>query len=321
MRILVFSIFFLTIHCFAETNTKQVWAKFVKITEEGTKAEVLDVLSGEVKNRAARFGVNELKESINKSWLMNKAFLDGEDTLLINISKNKIKQTALFKFEDKKWKLYELRHGFANSKLSTAQKMLLGSYYRTEKIALKVKMQRIHKSVSEYALKNENSMILEPENIGINKRDLVYNCPREGTEKKLLFAIGFKFTKKRQYILAVTEDPLKDKHYALFDDGHIAEITKRKFKKHLSDFQPSNEKTVNLTKQKEQHIAKLIKQLGAESFRERKASKQKMLQLEYEVLAYLNTKEKETEDIETKESLKEIIKTITERGPTRTPHK
>lgn len=175
------------------------------------------------------------------------------------------------------------------------------------------RLKQIGTTYAMYFTDGTTDTIPTPQAVDVDESIKTYVHPETGKVEKFHFIQpGYKYTGNQRMLLAVTNKPVADSYWAVFEDGHVASISSQEFKRQKGIFGliKLKAKNVTLDEKLKNEVNQLIKQLGASKFRERKAAKKDLLSKGSSIISYLET-QKENPDFEIAVSIKEIIKELT----------
>ena len=181
----------------------------------------------------------------------------------------------------------------------------------------KSRLKQIGTTYAMYFTDGGEPILPTPQVVDLDETIYTYFHPETGKNEKFLFIQpGYRYSGSADLLLAVTNKPINGKYLACFEDGHVENISVEFFKQHALVLGLKKEKTnhKDVPKEAQAELKKLIDQLGARKFKERKEAKTKILEKGPDILGFL-IKNRENPDFEIKVSINEIIKTLEGKVP------
>ena len=175
---------------------------------------------------------------------------------------------------------------------------------------VKSNLKSIGTSYAMYFTDGLNTFIPHHSKIDMDPAILTYTHPETQKEKNFLFIMpGYEYSGNSTLVISVTDAPILGKHIAVFEDGHVENISKDQFQRLAPTFGLHLIKTVEakLNEETINDLFKLIEKLGAQKYKDRKAAKAAILKLGPDVQKFL-VKHQNDPDFEIKVSIKEILK-------------
>ena len=309
-------ILLLTLNCLHAQNdeTKEseawtAWKKLEKVIFENNEKETIALLSGRMKGGFFRFGMTSINTEVRK---MEAKFVREfpnkiNNTRFLTVNVKGEQRTLLFIKEGKEWLFDEQ----LSEAYTTAEDAAIGF----GQFIAQQKLQDIFNSIVQYCNSKNTKRIPPPEEMEFEKGFLTYRNPADGKKNNILVVRNVDYEGKSNLLLAVTENIIGAAHHAVFEDNRTGTVSKVDFAKHLDVLGKGKNSTIVLS---EKQIQILINQLGAKKSKDRKDAREKLLQLDENALKTL-VKFKESEDLEVKLSMKEIIEEISKKSSTKRP--
>lgn len=181
----------------------------------------------------------------------------------------------------------------------------------------KSRLKQIGTTYAMYFTDGGEPILPTPKVVEVDDSLYTYYHPETGKNEKFLFIQpGYRYSGSADLLLAVTNKPINGKYLACFEDGHVENISVEFFKQHAFVLGLQKEKTTykKVPEDTQAELKKLIQQLGAKKYKERKEAKAKILEQGPDILGYL-IENKENPDFEIKVSISEIINTLEGKVP------
>ena len=308
--IVIFSI--LLNFSFAEDKPGESWKAWKKLEEvilANKEQESLALLSGRMKDGFFRFGMTNINNEVRN---MEAKFVrefpnDANNTRFLVIDVKGELRTLMFIKEGKEW-LFDEQVSEAYTSAEDAA-IGLGQFIAQQQL------QKVYGAVVSYCNTNNIKRIPPPEEMKFAKDLLKYRDPASGKLKNIHLVRNVDFVGNFNLLLAVTENIIGAAHHAIFEDNHLGTVTKEQFAEHKDVLGLGENASIVLT---EKEIEKWVKQLGAAKSKDRKEARDKLLQLDENALKVL-VKHRDSDDLEIKLSMKEIIEAISKKSSTKRP--
>ena len=284
----------------------KAWQHMERTILSGKEKKSLELLSGRMKEGFIRFGMDSIMAEVKAMQpVFIREFTNKNKNvlyLIINVQGDErtlmfIKQDKIWTFDDQNNENYKDPEEALNS-LTVMQ--------------VQNKLKSIGEAVYTHFFTNNKKKILgSPDDMKVDKKNLKYFDPEDKKELDILMVKDLPYEGSANLLLAVTEKPINDSHYAVFEDGSVKSITIQQFKLHLNlDGIKANVKyDQQFDQQYSQKLKDLINGLGAASFKDRKKAKSGLIEEGRKILPFLR-KNSQHDDFEVRVSIKEIIKEI-----------
>lgn len=184
--------------------------------------------------------------------------------------------------------------------------------YQAQYAKTKSRLKQIGLTYAMYFTDDKKVILPTPDIVEVDPGVRNYTNPQTGKLEKFLYVQpGYVYSGSSQLLLAVTEKPISGLYLACFEDGHVATITADQFKQHIFILGLKKNKVnyKELDAETQQDLTKLIAQLGAKKFKERKAAKAKLLSRSPEIIQFLE-QNLNNPNFEIKVSIQEVIKEL-----------
>lgn len=191
---------------------------------------------------------------------------------------------------------------------------LIISVFADKKSTMHVRsnLKSIATSYAMYFTSGINTFIPHHSKIGMTPSILTYIHPETKKKKNFLFIMpGYEYSGNSTLIISVTDIPIFGNHIAVFEDGHVENISKEQFRELAPTFGLQLDKIVKveLNEETKNQLLKLIEKLGAQKLKERKAAQTAILKFGPDVQNFL-VKHQNHSDFEIKVSIKEILEEL-----------
>ena len=296
----------------------KTWETFIQHVKDQDEEKVKELLSEEMQGMMLNRGIEDMARGLDRIHFEFVREFAGKD-------KNKDKMYLVMKVEDRPGTVVFTQKD--NKWLITTmdQKEIKGpeDIDKIDMDAIKTARTRAKLAVVKSNLKNigtaiatyfaDGTFINYPEkfeDLEIPEEILTYEHPETGKQHKFLFLKlkGFSFQGSSQYITAITDVKIMGKYWAVFEDAHVDSLSDEDFEKHkvFLGLKKADKKGSYTDEEKKEMLA-LIKQLGAQKFKERKAAEKALKDMGEKIVPFLKENLKQ-DDFEITASLKDIIK-------------
>jgi len=282
----------------------QAWKKLEKVILANDEKQSLALLSGRMKEGFFKFGMESINNEVQQMQakfvreLVNKA----GNTRFVIVNVQGELRTLMFIKDKEEWLFDEQTSESYDTSEDAA--ISLGQFIAHQQLT------KIYESVVAYCNKNNVKRIPPPKEMELDKRLLSYRDPATGKSKNIKIIRNVDFVGNSKFLLAVTENIIGAAHHAVFEDARIGIVSREKYKEHKQVLGIIDGDTIVLS---EKEINKQISILGKGKSKERKAAREILLKLDESSLKYM-IKHKESDDLETRLSIKEIIEHISKKS-------
>lgn len=291
-------------------SPKQVWEKFVDAAKAGDVDTMLKLSTESWRELVKRGGKKRLMQEfgeipfVAEKEIIGKGKNAGTATLAMRMLNNQNNVITLEFILDEKGSGWLIK-GFKGMTRMRRHDVGISNLKNLQQIGLACRMySNVH---------NENF----PPNLnalktgGFLENDAIYLWTNSKTGKKIpfIYCPGLTEASSIDFILATAPMSVNGMRETLYVDGHVKNISEKKFKK-IAATQKWNPMDVvkkeDIPKDKKALIEKLIKQLGNKKFKVRRDAKKSLISMGYEATPILEDHLKDP-DPEIKMSLKEIL--------------
>lgn len=287
----------------------KAWKKLEKVILDNNEKESIALLSGRMKDGFFRFGMISINTEVRamEAKFVREFANEVANTSFLTVNVKGEQRTLMFIKSGKEWLFDEqMSEAYTNAEDAAIG---FGQFISQQKL------KDVLNAVIQYCNSKNIKRIPPPEEMEFQKDFLTYRNPEDGESSNILLVRNVDFEGKNNLLLAVTENIIGAAYHAVFEDGSIGTVNKENFVKHL-DVLGKGENSPLVLKEKE--IQDLVKQLGAAKSKDRKAAREKLLQLDEGALKTL-VNFKESPDLEVRLSMEEIIEAISKKSSSKRP--